>query len=109
MKHHISEAKSKSGKAAVIWRAIAASGLCKGPLSDLDWSNQRKLVEAIEKTGIVLDLQKADYFDYPNGGKTWSYLFREGDKTLFNGIITASFCGSMEDPTSKYDLVVVFS
>jgi hypothetical protein len=59
------------------------------------------------RPAVVLNLSKAIYGS-PDICKTW-YFDAEVNGFAFKGYLVASFCGTVSDPTSRYDLCFVIS
>jgi hypothetical protein len=97
--------KTKSATRNAIYKI--ASPLTKGFFTDSSWENVSRIWKALEAEGAVLNLSKAIYGS-PDICKTW-YFDADVNGFAFKGYLVASFCGTVSDPTSLYDLCFVIS
>ena len=94
---------------------------CGPKFDDNDWSGFRSLIQAIEDAGYDVSYWTKDggYRNSDGGNTLWphnpgtsywkEYFIRvESEGVEVNGHITCSFRGTMEDPYSKYEIVVIF-
>lgn len=78
--------------------------LTTGFFKDNSWENVRKVWKSMEDNGVVVTVTDAKYDGVcPPTSKTWSFT-AEVNGFYFNGNLTACFCGTVDDPTNRYDL-----
>jgi hypothetical protein len=99
------EFKTKSATKNAIYKIVTP--LTRGFFNDTSWENVRKIWEALEAECVFLSVDRAIY-GAPDICKTW-YFTAEVNGFVFKGYLVASFCGTKEDPTGRYDLCFVIS
>ena len=84
----------------------------KGIFSDESWVPVNKIWNELRADGIDFNTTGAEYLKNEHGvstGKQWkfqvSFINEKGRNTILYGTVTASGCGSVESPLSRYDLV----
>ena len=97
----------------------AVDGFTRSVYSDPNWQGKDLVLQAIKGMGleaIIMDNQythdPGDQGKMPNG-KLWKFEIhftnQKGKPDTIYGQIVASGAGSVEDPLSKYDIVVMMS
>jgi hypothetical protein len=82
--------------------------------TDNDWSNIQKLFKILNDAGINYTMTDASYYHDEHNrpmGKIWKleiYFTNNNNKpTTLYGTLTAHGAGTIEDPTSKYDVTFI--
>lgn len=97
------EFKSKQATKNAIHKIVGP--LTKGFFEDNSWENIRAIWTALEAEGVVVTVNNTQYG--PNmESKTW-YFDAEVNGFKFTGVLVASFCGTVSDPTSRYDICFI--
>lgn len=104
--------KSKQRAKNIIYDNI--SDLTKGIFRDQNWSNVRKVWQRLQRLGLYVNVEvrNGGYFrDRMTGeisGKRYNFDFEyqnvDGKTFKFEGELICSFCGTVEDPMSAYDI-----
>ena len=109
------------GKSAKQARAIVSKIIpydkIKGFFSDEDWSGIKQIWDAFNRYSLNWQITKADYRKDNSGtndrmptSKRWSFEIDftndKGKPTKLYGQAIASGAGTVQDPLSKYDIVV---
>lgn len=95
--------KTKTATRSAIYKIVTP--LTAGFFKDDAWQNVNKVWKALEAEGVVVYLQNAKYG--PNmESKTWTFNAEVNGMT-FPGYMVASFCGTVTDPTDRYDLCFI--
>ena len=94
--------KTKSATRSAIYKIV--SPLTAGFFSDEAWQAVNRIWKALEAEGVVVNLESAKYDGQKS--KTWQ-ITAEVNGFTFNGCVVASFCGTVADPTSRYDLCFI--
>lgn len=100
--------KSKQGIKNHIYKIT--ENLTKGRFRDDNWSNVRKVFDAVEEAGFNINWG-AENGGYSPDGMRKTYQFTIdftnafGTDFTFSGQLICSFCGPMNDPTSVYDMI----
>jgi hypothetical protein len=98
--------KTKSALRNRIYKIVAP--LTKGIFNDSDWSNVRAVFSALEQAGVSVTIERADYRQgetHPTC-KNWD-LTIEAFGMKLSGHLVASFCGTVSDPTCRYDICFI--
>lgn len=105
-------AKSKQTAKNIIYRNI--ENLTKGIFRDQNWSNVRRIWKRLEQLGldVNVEVKNGGYFNdrmtKEIAGKKYYFDFEynniEGKLFRFQGELICSFCGTVEDPMSAYDI-----
>ena len=105
-------AKSKQTAKNIIYRNI--ENLTKGIFRDQNWSNVRRIWNRLEQLGLEVNVEvkNGGYFNdrmtKEVSGKKYYFDFEyvniEGKNFRFQGELICSFCGTVEDPMSAYDI-----
>lgn len=77
------------------------SPLTKGFFNDIAWENVNRVWKTLDSEGVVVTIVKS-YYDNEKS-KTWEFT-AEVNGFKFDGRLVASFCGTVQNPTSRYDL-----
>ena len=86
-------------------------GVSRGFFTDEHWRGPKRVWEALNKIGITWD-QTKNFYDnkMPNESKTWKFELeftsKKGRPGKLYGHMVASGAGSVQDPLSRYDVVV---
>jgi hypothetical protein len=91
--------KTKSATRNAILKV--ASPLTKGFFRDNSWENVQRVWKALEDEGVSLHINDTKYDG--DKSKTWSFS-AEANGFYFNGSLMACFCGTVTDPTDRYDI-----
>ena len=81
----------------------------RGMFRDDDWRHVKKVFEEIKELGVDLDWW-VDNGGYSSDGMSKTYQFKIEYKNIYNnqmilrGQLICSFCGTIEDPRSVYDM-----
>jgi hypothetical protein len=94
--------KTKAATKNAIYKIVAP--FTKGFFEDTDWKFVRDVWKALEFHGVTTVVEAGKYDG--NKSKTWNFT-AEVNGFTFNGYLVASFCGTVEDPTSRYDLCFI--
>lgn len=94
--------KSKTATKNAIYKIV--SPLTRGFFNDESWQNVNRVWKALEADGVVVTITDTRYQGFES--KTWSFTADVNGFT-FPGYLVASFCGTTEAPTSRYDLCFV--
>lgn len=94
--------KTKTATRKAIYNIV--SPLTRGFFKDNSWENVNKVWKALEAEGVVVNIENAKYDGVKS--KTWTFT-AEVNGFTFKGYMVASFCGTVEDPTSRYDLCFI--
>ena len=107
--------KTKQNAKNYIYKQVQL--LTRGFFRDEDWSNVRKVWEKIESLGVDLDVEvkNGGYFnDRTTGkiaGKTYHFNIHfqniQGKQFDLPGELICSFCGTVDDPMSVYDMAFI--
>lgn len=97
--------KTKVATRNAIYKLV--SPLTKGFFADTAWENVNRVWKALEAEGVMVNINDARY-QGPLGqtSKTWSFT-AEVNGFTFYGQLVACFCGTVEDPTNRYDICFV--
>ena len=100
--------KTKNGIKNYIYHSV--DRLVKGHFKDENWSNVKKVFDAISDLGVNLNwyVENGGY-SYDLSSKTYKFdinfvNFQEKE-FQFHGQLICCFCGTVEDPMSTYDMV----
>ena len=107
----------KSKQAAKNFIYKITQNLTKGFFRDEAWENVQKIWETLSSQyGIDVIINNAEYRNGENSiptAKKWGieipFIDNKGKERKLVGYLIASFCGEMNDPTSRYDLVLILS
>lgn len=100
--------KTKNGIKNYISHSI--DKLIKGHFKDENWSNVKKVFDAISNLGVNLNwyVENGGY-SHDLSSKTYkfdiSFINFQGKEFQFNGQLICCFCGTVEDPMSTYDMI----
>ena len=99
--------KTKTATRQAIYKIV--SPLTTGFFTDNSWENVNKVWKALDEAGVSINLQSAKYgpnMEY----KHWTFIAEVNGFSL-PGYMVASFCGTVDDPTGRYDLcfIIYFS
>lgn len=85
--------------------------LTKGLFSDQDWSNVRKVWDALDVAGLDWNITDNEYGKNEEGTpvyKMWKFEIRFNNNknrpTILHGVLTAHGAGSIQYPLDKYDI-----
>ena len=95
--------KTKVATRNAIYKLVAP--LIKGFFRDDSWENVQRVWKVLEASGVTVNITEAKY-DGTAGdlkSKTWNFS-AECNGFHFNGSLLACFCGTVEDPTNRYDI-----
>ena len=99
-------------KAARIVNNLLHANTPKGILHDTDWSHIDPIWKAMTAAGLDWTLINATYHNGKDGiptDKTWKFIVSftndNGRPTELFGVVVAAFAGTVQDPTSSYDVV----
>lgn len=88
------------------------SEIARGFFTDDYWQPVNKIWKYFKVMDTRADLESAEYGHDEKGNpnsKTWKFkvyfINEQGKETMLHGYIVASFCGTVEDNMSRYDLV----
>ncbi len=95
--------KTKSATRNAIYNIV--SPLTKGFFTDTSWENVNRVWKALEAEGVTVDIIDAKYQGM-DVSKTWSFSASVNGFT-FTGQLVACFCGTVEDPTNRYDICFI--
>lgn len=97
--------KSKSATRNAIYREIHP--LTTGIFKDEDWRNVSRIWKALDAMGVVTNITDAKYNGgFPPTSKQWNFT-AEVNGFTFQGTLVACFCGSVKDPTDRYDICFI--
>ena len=98
--------KTKSATRSAIYKIV--SPLTTGFFNDDAWQNVNKVWKALEAEGVSVCIESGKYSGMTliPESKTWTFTAEVNGFTL-PGYMVASFCGSVEDPTGRYDLCFI--
>lgn len=91
--------KTKAATKKAIYNLVAP--LIKGFFQDTDWSGVRSVWTALEQEGVTVTIVNTRYREQEN--KTWWFTLGVNG-FHFDGNLIACFCGTVKDPTSRYDI-----
>jgi len=94
--------KTKAATKKAIYKIVAP--FTKGIFEDIDWKFVHTVWRVLEINGVRTRVEAGKYDG--DKSKTWNFTATVNGFT-FNGYLMASFCGTVSDPTSKYDLCFV--
>lgn len=94
--------KTKTATRNAIYKIVAP--FTKGFFEDTDWRFVGDVWEALAAEDVLIHVVDTRY-DF-NKSKTWNFT-AEVNGFMFKGYMVASFCGTVDDPTSRYDLCFV--
>ncbi len=94
--------KSKSATRNAIYKLV--SPLTKGFFTDNSWESVNRIWKTLEAEECLVYIDKAQYHDWKD--KTWYFTVTVNGFT-FKGTLIACFCGTVKDPTSRYDLCFI--
>ena len=104
--------KSKQSARNFIYRIIG--DLTKGFFRDEDWSNVNAIWKRLDEYNIENNLVGTEYFKDERGelaGKMFKFevpfINNKGREDVLHGTLTAHFSGTVQDPTSVYDISFV--
>lgn len=104
--------KSKQSARNYIYRLVG--DLTKGFFRDNSWENVNAIWNKLDSNGIQSNIMSADYFKDERGepmGKTWKFEVpfknNRGNDDALLGTLNAHFCGSVRDPSERYDISFV--
>ena len=99
--------KSKQGVKNYIYKKIHP--LTKGFFNDTDWSNVQKVFDAVYDLGVDFTwwVKDGGYEGFQCKKYNFNIKFTniEGKTFDFDGLLTCSFCGTVDDPMSRYDMI----
>jgi hypothetical protein len=85
-----------------IYKLIAP--LTKGFFDDESWENVSRIWMALDAAGAQVTITKTQYQEL--NSKTWSFDL-EAFGIKLSGQLVACFCGTIEKPTSRYDICFI--
>lgn len=94
--------KTKTATRNAIYKIVTP--LTRGFFKDNSWENVNRVWKALEAEGVVVSIESAKYDGFNT--KTWDFTAEVNGFTM-NGRLVASFCGTVSDPTSTYDLCFI--
>jgi hypothetical protein len=94
--------KTKNSTRNAIYKLV--NPLTKGFFHDNSWENVNKVWKALEAEGVTVYITQADYT--LDKSKTWGFRLEVNGFSI-PGHLVASFCGTVTDPTSTYDLCFI--
>lgn len=94
--------KSKAATRNAIYKLV--NPLTGGFFADNSWESVGRIWKSLKAEDISVCIDKAEYDGFKN--KTWWFHFTVNGFT-FKGYLVASFCGTVTDPTSRYDLCFI--
>lgn len=101
--------RSKQSARNYVYKIVG--NLTKGFFKDEDWSNIRKIWDALDANNIENELTNNYYLKDDQGNlqsKTWNFelpfINNKGNPDKLIGTLNAHFAGSVQDPTDKYDM-----
>ena len=104
--------KSKQSARNLIYRIVG--DMTKGFFSDEDWSHVNAIWKKLDEYQIENNLVGTEYFKDDKGdlaGKIYKFEVpftnNRGKQDILYGTLTASFCGTVLDPTSVYDITFI--
>jgi hypothetical protein len=104
----LSALKSKQGIKNYIYKNVEK--YTKGRFRDEDWSNVKIVFDKINELGVNLNWYVEDG-GYSLDGMSKTYKFdidfinKYNQEIKLNGQLICSFCGTVEDPKSVYDMI----
>jgi len=87
-----------------IYKSYNALPAAHGILRDDNWSNVYAILDTIGEHGTV-DILSTAYDGME--AKTWNITVTAPDGTFAEGYLKAMFCGTMDNPTSAYDVCLI--
>ena len=97
--------KSKSATKNAIYKIVTP--LTKGIFNDDDWRNVSRIWKNLEANGVSVCITDAKYDGgFPPTSKRWHFT-AEVNGFTFTGTLVACFCGSVQDPTDRYDICFI--
>jgi len=104
--------KSKQSSRNYIYRLVG--DMTKGFFTDDSWENVNAIWKKLDEAGIENYLTDAKYYRNERGesaGKMWKFevpfINNRGKEDKLYGTLTASFAGSIQDPSERYDISFV--
>jgi hypothetical protein len=94
--------KTKSATRNAIYKIV--NPLTRGFFEDNSWENVNRVWKALEAEGVMVSIDSARYQELQS--KTWQFTLNVNGFTV-PGQLVACFCGTMEDPTGRYDLCFI--
>ena len=94
--------KTKTATKSAIYKIVTP--FTKGFFEDIDWKFVHDVWRVLEINGVTTCVEAGKYDG--DKSKTWNFTATVNGFT-FNGYLVASFCGTVSDPTSMYDLCFV--
>jgi hypothetical protein len=94
--------KTKSATRSAIYKIV--SPLTKGFFEDNSWENVNKVWKALESEGVVVNIESAKYDETKS--KTWTFTIEVNGFTM-TGTLVACFCGTINNPTGRYDICFI--
>lgn len=100
--------KSKFGIKNYIYNYV--DNFTKGKFRDEDWSNVKRVFDKINELGVNLNWYVEDG-GYSLDGMSKTYKFdidfinQYDNEIKLKGQLICSFCGTVEDPKSQYDMI----
>jgi hypothetical protein len=86
----------------------------KGIFSDQDWSNVKRVWDALDSAGLNWVMRGSQYYkdeEQRPSSKEWKFEVyftnKNGRPTTLHGTLTAHGAGSVEDPLDRYDITCV--
>jgi len=95
--------KTKTATRNAIYKIV--SPLTAGFFTDSSWENVNRIWKALEAEGVSVEMLNA-YYAPDMAWKTWKFILDVNGYSL-PGTLVASFCGTVADPTSRYDLCFI--
>ena len=106
------DGKSKPSARNYVYKLIGE--LTKGFFRDDSWENINAIWDRLNENNISNYLINAKYFHDEKGqsmGKTWyfeiPFINNRSNQDKLQGNLNAHFCGSIQDPSDKYDISFV--
>jgi hypothetical protein len=94
--------KTKTATRKAIYNIVGP--LTRGIFDDNSWENVNRVWKALEAEGVAICIESAKYDGMKS--KTWQFAAEVNGFTL-TGTLVACFCGTVEDPTGRYDLCFI--
>ena len=91
--------KTKAATKKAIYNLVAP--LIKGFFRDTNWSGVRSIWTALEQEGVAVTVVNSKYREQES--KTWTFTLGVNG-FHFDGSLIACFCGTIADPTERYDI-----
>lgn len=91
--------RTKTATRNAIYKMVTP--LTVGFFKDNSWGWIRQIWDRLESEGVTVTINDTKYDGFKS--KTWNFTLSVNGFS-FNGYLVASFCGTNEDPTGRYDL-----